>query len=106
MGSGDLTAFQLIAYVAASTTKPADPSNVDSSLQEHDDFNFFGLDLSTVHDDNYSSYVSGGSAPSPTSAPSSTPTAPSSTAAPPSTTSSAGGAAQSAVSQSLLLLSL
>lgn len=61
MGSGDLNSFQLIAYVASYTTKVSDPSDVDSDMQEHDDFNFFGLDLSTVHDDNYDSYISGGS---------------------------------------------
>ena len=93
MGSGDLTAFQLIAYVASYKTPVAIPSNIDSSMQEHDVFNFFGLDLSTAHNDNYSSFITSGSstsAPAPTSAPS--------TSAPPSTTSTANGATQTAVS--------
>lgn len=93
MGSGDLTAFQLIAYVASYHAKVSDPSDIDSSMQEHDAFNFFGLDLSSAHDDNYSSYVNSVAAPS-----SSAPASPSSTSAPPSSTSSASGATQTAVS--------
>ncbi|THG98699.1 hypothetical protein EW026_g3528 [Hermanssonia centrifuga] len=46
MGSGDLTSFTVIAYVVATTTEPSDPADVASVIQEHDDFNFFGLDLS------------------------------------------------------------
>ncbi|KAI0797654.1 carbohydrate-binding cytochrome b562 [Abortiporus biennis] len=97
IGGGDLNSFQLIAYVASYTTKVADPSNIDSSMQEHDAFNFFGLDLTTVHDSNYNSYI-GSSASSSTVAPSST--TPASSSAPPATsTSAAPSAAQSAYGQ-------
>ncbi|KAI0345356.1 carbohydrate-binding cytochrome b562 [Trametopsis cervina] len=94
MGSGDLTSFQVVAYVVATTTKPADPADVASSLQEHDDFNFFGLDLSQAHSDSYSSFI-GGSSASTTSAPTSSPSSSSSKpTSPPSTTSSAPAATQ------------
>ena len=89
MGSGDLTSFQVVAYVVATTTQPADPSDVASSLQEHDDFNFFGLDLSQAHSDSYSSYISGSST-GPSSAPSSAP--PTQTSSTPTTSSPAGPA--------------
>ena len=71
LGNGDLTSFQVVAYVVATTTKPADPADVDSSIQEHDDFDFFGMDLSSAHSDNYSSYI-GGSVATSTSIPTST----------------------------------
>nr|AAU12274.1 cellulose binding iron reductase [Phanerodontia chrysosporium] len=94
LGSGDLTSFQVVAYVVATTTKPSDPADVDSVIQEHDDFNFFGLDLSMAHSDSYSSYI-GGSVT--TSAPASTTTHPTSTSHSStviSTTSSAPSATQ------------
>jgi len=56
-GNGNLSGFQLLAYVVSYTTQVTDPSDISSSLQEHDDFNFFGLDLSTAHDSNYNSYI-------------------------------------------------
>ncbi|PSR83065.1 hypothetical protein PHLCEN_2v5869 [Hermanssonia centrifuga] len=113
MGSGDLTSFTVIAYVVATTTEPSDPADVASVIQEHDDFNFFGLDLSQVHDPNYDSYINAGSstsaAPSSTStvhssssisisstsaAPSSTSTVHSSSSVPISSTSTASGPLQ------------
>lgn len=59
LGSGDLNSSGVVAYVVATTTEPADPTDVDSTIQEHDDFDFFGLDLSSAHSDSYSSYISG-----------------------------------------------
>ncbi|KII89157.1 hypothetical protein PLICRDRAFT_40791 [Plicaturopsis crispa FD-325 SS-3] len=57
LGSGDLSGFQLIAYVASTTTPVDDPPDVDSSFEEHNEFDFFGMDLSTVHSASYSSYI-------------------------------------------------
>lgn len=87
MGSGDLTAFQVVAYVVATTTKPADPADVGSEIQEHDAFNFFGLDLSQAHSDSYSTFVGGASGATPSQ----------SSSAPASTSTSAPGAVQTAV---------
>lgn len=95
-GSGNLDGFQLIAYVASYSTTVADPSSVDSDMQEHDAFNFFGLDLTTVHDPNYSSYISGSTA-TPTSAPSSTLVPPSTVVPPQTSSSSANMGTQTAV---------
>ncbi|EGO21045.1 carbohydrate-binding module family 1 protein [Serpula lacrymans var. lacrymans S7.9] len=57
LGSGDLSGFQLIAYVASDDTPVDDPSNVASNFTEHDQMNFFGLDLSISHSTNYSTYI-------------------------------------------------
>ena len=97
LGQGDLTAFQVVAYVVATTTKPADPADVASTIQEHDDFDFFGLDLSMTHDPNYSSFVGGGGVAT-TTAPPSTSTAQSSSSVP-SSTSTASGAVQTQYGQ-------
>ena len=86
IGSGDLNSFQVVAYVVATTTQPADPSDVASSLDEHDAFNFFGLDLSQVHSSSYSSYIGGGSPTGPSSVSTITSVAP--TSVPPSRTTS------------------
>ncbi|KAH7926681.1 carbohydrate-binding module family 1 protein [Leucogyrophana mollusca] len=56
LGSGDLSGFQLIAYVANDDTPVIDPSNVASNFTEHDQMNFFGLDLSTAHSADYDTY--------------------------------------------------
>ncbi|KIP12262.1 carbohydrate-binding module family 1 protein [Phlebiopsis gigantea 11061_1 CR5-6] len=93
LGSGDLTSFGVLAYVVATTTSPADPADVASTLQEHDDFDFFGMDLSSAHSDDYSSYISG-SASSSSSAPTSTSKPTSTSSVPPSSTSSAPSATQ------------
>ncbi|THH18477.1 hypothetical protein EW146_g2515 [Bondarzewia mesenterica] len=57
IGSGDLNGFQLIAYVTSTGTPVDDPSNVASNFTEHNEFDFFSLDLSTVHSSSYSSYI-------------------------------------------------
>ncbi|KDQ60924.1 carbohydrate-binding module 1 protein [Jaapia argillacea MUCL 33604] len=49
LGYGDLSAFQLIAYVASDTTPVDDPSSVASNMTEHDIMNFFGMELSEAH---------------------------------------------------------
>ncbi|KIJ69058.1 carbohydrate-binding module family 1 protein [Hydnomerulius pinastri MD-312] len=67
LGSGDLNGFQLIAYVASDDTPVDDPSNVASNFTEHDQMNFFGLDLSTAHSTEYYSYIGTGSTPTTTS---------------------------------------
>ena len=97
-GQGDLTSFQVIAYVVATTTKPADPADIGSTIQEHDAFNFFGLDLSMTHDPNYSSYVGGTVATPTVTPPASTPPA-QSTSTVLSSTSSAAGATQTQYGQ-------
>ncbi|KAH7908302.1 carbohydrate-binding module family 1 protein [Hygrophoropsis aurantiaca] len=56
LGTGDLSGFQLIAYVASDDTPVDDPSNVASNFTEHDQMNFFGLDLSTAHSADYDTY--------------------------------------------------
>ena len=76
-GSGNLNGTAVLAYVSSSTTGPADPSDIDSTFQEHDFFGFFGMDLSTAHSNSYSSYIGGSSSSSTAgSSPSSTSTAP------------------------------
>jgi len=92
LGSGDQGGFQLIAYVAQTTTPPDDPSDVGSTIIEHNDFDFFGMNLTQAQSTLYSSYIAGSSA-STTSAPTTT-SRPSSTSVPPSSTSSASGATQ------------
>ncbi|CAL1705115.1 unnamed protein product [Somion occarium] len=82
MGSGDLNSFQLIAYVASYTTKVSDPSDVDSDMQEHDDFNFFVAALKLQRQDHLQ--------PCPLRP---------STTAPATTTTSANGATQTAYGQ-------
>lgn len=94
IGSGNLNGFQLIAYVASTDTPVDDPSNVASNFTEHNDFDFFGLDLSTVHSSSYSSYIGGGSTSS-TLAPTSTIQTSTSVTA----TSSAAGATQTKYGQ-------
>lgn len=101
MGGGDLTSFQVIAYVVATTSGPADPSNVASSIQEHDDFNFFGLDLSQVHSSSYSSFIGGSSTPTSKPVTSSKPTSHSTSVV--STTSTAPIATQTEVSSNFHL---
>ncbi|EKM55178.1 carbohydrate-binding module family 1 protein [Phanerochaete carnosa HHB-10118-sp] len=91
LGNGDLTSDSVVAYVVATTTQPSDPADVDSVIQEHDDFDFFGLDLSSAHSDSYSSYISGSAT---TSAVPTTTGLPSTTSSIPSTTSSAPTAVQ------------
>ncbi|KAI0647339.1 hypothetical protein C8Q79DRAFT_1009446 [Trametes meyenii] len=86
LGSGDLDGTAVIAYVTSTKTGPADPSDIDSTFQEHDNFAFFGVDLSQSHSSSYSQYINGGSA---TTTP----------AAPPTSTSSAPGAVQTAYGQ-------
>ena len=100
IGSGNLNGFQLIAYVASTDTPVDDPSNVASNFTEHNDFDFFGLDLSTVHSSSYSSYIGGGSTSS-TLAPTSTIQTSTSVTA----TSSAAGATQTKVMYYLILSS-
>ena len=76
LGSGDLNGTAVFAYVSSSTTGPADPSDVDSTFQEHDFFGFFGFSLSDAHSDSYSDYIGSGSGTTAPSAPSSTSSAP------------------------------
>ena len=90
-GSGDLNGTAVLAYVASSMTGVEDPPDINSSFQEHDYFNFFGVDLSTAHSSSYSQYVGGGSGTTTAAPP------PSTSTVPPSTTSSAPSGAQSAV---------
>lgn len=63
-----------MGYVTNTDTPPDDPADVGSSFTEHNQFNLFGCDLSTVHSSLYSSYVSGTSTT--TSAPSTPSTTP------------------------------
>ncbi|KAI0780650.1 CBD9-like protein [Trametes elegans] len=93
LGSGDLDGTNVLAYVASTKTGPEDPSDIDSSFQEHDQFAFFGVDLSQAHSDSYSQYIGGGPA---TTTPA---TPPASSTAPPSPTSGAPGALQTAYGQ-------
>ncbi|KAI0372944.1 CBD9-like protein [Pilatotrama ljubarskyi] len=92
LGSGNLDGTAVLAYVASTKTGVEDPSNIDSSFSEHDQFAFFGVDLSQAHSSSYSQYISGGSATT-------TPAAPPTSTVPPSTTSGAPGAAQTAYGQ-------
>ena len=48
LGSGDLTSFGVLAYVVATTTGPADPADVASTLQEHDDFDSQDDDFDSI----------------------------------------------------------
>lgn len=92
LGSGNTTAFQLIAYVAQTTTEVTTPSDPASDFVEHDQFDFFGADLSTAHSSSYNSYISSGASSSSSSAsPVSTPISSS------TSTASASGATQTKV---------
>ena len=96
MGSGDLTSYQVLAYVVGTSSTPANLADAASTIQQHDYFNFLGVDLSAAHDPNYSAYING--SPITVSAPpaSSTPASSSvhSSSLPPSTSSSAPQAVQ------------
>ncbi|KAI0664668.1 CBD9-like protein [Cubamyces menziesii] len=92
LGSGNLDGTAVLAYVASTETGVEDPSDIDSSFQEHNNFDFFGVDLSQSHSSSYSQWVSGGT-------PTTTPVAPPTSTVPPSTTSSAPGATQTAYGQ-------
>lgn len=103
LGQGNLDGDQVLAYVASTTLPVTTPSDPNSDFQEHDQFDFFGVDLSTAHSSAYSGYIASSSAaPAPTTKPaSSTTTKPSSsttTKPASSTTSSAPAATQTKVS--------
>lgn len=91
LGSGNLDGTAVLAYVASTKTPVEDPSDIDSSFTEHDQFAFFGVDLSQSHSSSYSKYIGGGASPT------TTPAAPPTSTVPPSTTSGAPGALQTAV---------
>ncbi|KAI0822858.1 CBD9-like protein [Trametes gibbosa] len=93
LGQGNLDGTAVLAYVASTMTGVEDPSDIDSSFQEHDQFAFFGVDLSQSHSSSYSKYISGGAPPT------TTPAAPPTSTVPPSTTSGAPGALQTAYGQ-------
>ncbi|KAI0723976.1 hypothetical protein C8T65DRAFT_628099 [Cerioporus squamosus] len=93
LGSGNLNGTAVLAYVASTTTGVEDPSDINSSFQEHDYFNFFGVDLSAAHSSSYSQYVGGGSGTTTAAPP------PSTSSVPPSTTSSAPTGAQTPYGQ-------
>ncbi|OJT08655.1 Cellobiose dehydrogenase [Trametes pubescens] len=93
LGSGNLDGTAVLAYVASTKTPVADPSDIDSSFTEHDQFAFFGVDLSQSHSSSYSKYIGGGASPT------TTPAAPPTSTVPPSTTSGAPGALQTAYGQ-------
>lgn len=57
LGSGNLSASVVMAYVASTTTPVDDPADVASTFAEHDEFSFFGVDLSAAQSDNYTSYT-------------------------------------------------
>ncbi|EIW84939.1 carbohydrate-binding module family 1 protein [Coniophora puteana RWD-64-598 SS2] len=67
LGSGDLAGFQLLAYVANDDTPVTDPSDIASNFTEHDQMNFFGLELSDAHSSSYYSYIGGGTTATATS---------------------------------------
>ena len=97
LGSGDLTSYQVLAYVVGTSSTPANLADAASTIQQHDYFNFLGVDLSAAHDPNYSAYING--TPITVSVPpaSSTPASSSSvhsSSVPPSTSSSAPTAVQ------------
>jgi len=95
LGSGNTTAFELIAYVAQTTTEVDTPSDPASTFIEHDQFDFFGADLSTAHSSSYNSYISNGASSSSSSAShTSTPTT-----TPPKSTSSTSTASASGATQ-------
>ncbi|KAI8989711.1 hypothetical protein BD414DRAFT_484998 [Trametes punicea] len=91
LGSGNLDGTAVLAYVTSTTTGVEDPADIDSSFQEHNEFDFFGVDLSQTHSSSYSEYISGGSTTTAPAAPTST--------APSSTTSSVPAATQTAYGQ-------
>ncbi|THH28872.1 hypothetical protein EUX98_g5306 [Antrodiella citrinella] len=76
-GGIDTTSGAALAW-AFSSVGVDDPSDPESTFQEHTDFGFFGMDFSTAHNANYQSYLSG-TPTSPTGPPSSTPTGPTTT---------------------------
>ncbi|KAI0748539.1 hypothetical protein C8Q80DRAFT_1172344 [Daedaleopsis nitida] len=90
-GNGDLNGTAVLAYVASSTTGVDDPSDINSSFQEHDFFGFFGVDLSAAHSSSYSSYISGSSSSTPAPPHSTTPTSPTSTSSAPQATQTVWG---------------
>ena len=91
LGSGDLNGTAVLAYVASTTTGVDDPSDVNSAFQEHDFFNFFGVDLSAAHSSSYDQYIGGGSSPTTAAPP------PHTSTSTPSGTSSTPVATQTAV---------
>jgi len=93
LGGGNTTAFELIAYVAQTTTEVDTPSDPASDFVEHDQFDFFGADLSTAHSASYSSYISSGASSSSSGSQSSTPSTSS------TSTASASGATQTKYGQ-------
>lgn len=97
LGSGDLTSYQVLAYVVGTSSTPANVADAASTIQQHDYFNFLGVDLSAAHDPNYSAYINGSpitvSAPSASSTPASS-TSIHSSSLPPSSSSSAPTAVQ------------
>ncbi|KAH8103281.1 cellobiose dehydrogenase [Cristinia sonorae] len=74
-GGIDVTSGAALAW-AISTVGVDDPSNPQSTFQEHTDFGFFGMDFSTAHTSNYASYLSGATGTTP---PPSSPSGPTST---------------------------
>lgn len=64
LGSGNSTGFNLIGYVASTMTPVDTPSNPESDFVEHDQFDFFGLDLWTTQSTSYSAYLSAGASSS------------------------------------------
>jgi len=70
LGSGNLGAFNTIGYVANTMTPVEVPSNPTSAFLEHDQFDFFGCNLTLAQSSQYSSYISAGTT---TSLPPSTP---------------------------------
>ncbi|EGN94368.1 hypothetical protein SERLA73DRAFT_77778 [Serpula lacrymans var. lacrymans S7.3] len=57
-GSFDLGGASTLAW-AYSDVVVADPSDAQSSFQEHTDFGFFGEDFAVAHNRNYGSYLNG-----------------------------------------------
>ncbi|KAI0780649.1 hypothetical protein BD413DRAFT_498896 [Trametes elegans] len=71
LASGNLTGTADLVYVGSTMSGPENPSDVNSSFHIHDIFSSVTVDLSQAHSDSYSQYVSGGSASSTSTRPSS-----------------------------------